>query len=210
MKTVPHATRHPVIEALSCRAEVTDQALDALFPHELARVSAQHFTPVEVARRASEWLAPHASSRVLDVGAGAGRFCLVGALHTDGNFTGVEQRAALVAVAREVAREHSVARVTFVQGDIRDVDYGAFDGFYVFNPFAEHYLPPDERIDDAVEWSQARFDADIAFLEARLAERPAGTRVVTWNGFGGHLEHYACARREGYLGAVLEYLIRVA
>lgn len=198
-----------VIEALARRDAVSDEALDALFPPELTRVSAQHFTPVEVARRASEWLAPDPSSRVLDVGAGAGRFCLVGALHTGGEFTGIEQRASLVSVAREVAREHSVARVTFVQGDIRDVDYGAFDGFYVFNPFAENYLPPDERIDDSVEWSQARFDADIAFLEARLAERPPGTRVVTWNGFGGHLEQYVCARREGYLGAVLEYLVRV-
>jgi SAM-dependent methyltransferase len=198
-----------VIEALARRDAVSDEALDALFPPELTRVSAQHFTPVEVARRASEWLAPDPSSRVLDVGAGAGRFCLVGALHTGGEFTGIEQRASLVSVAREVAREHSVARVTFVQGDIRDVDYGAFDGFYVFNPFAENYLPPDERIDDSVEWSQARFDADIAFLEARLAERPPGTRVVTWNGFGGHLEQYVCARREGYLGAVLEYLVRI-
>ena len=43
-----------------------------------------HWTPVHVARRAAQFLVTGPETRVLDVGSGPGKFCLVGALATQG------------------------------------------------------------------------------------------------------------------------------
>jgi predicted RNA methylase len=186
-----------------------DERLDGLYPPEFTRFRGQHTTPVEVSARAAAWLAPDASSRVLDVGCGAGRFCLTGALTTRGHFTGVEQRSWLVEAAREAASKLDVTRADFVCGDVRAVEWESFDGFYLFNPFGENRLPHDERIHDDVELSLDRHSADVAFVEAQLLRAPAGTRVATWHGFGGLLEGYACVRRAYVRGTVLECLVRM-
>lgn len=186
-----------------------DELLDTLYPDAFRRFRVQHTTPVEVSVRAAAWLAPDRGARVLDVGSGAGRFCLAGALATPGHFTGVEQRPWLVDAAREAARELGVTTAEFICGDVRSVDWRAFDGFYLFNPFGENHLPDEERIDDDVELNTERHSVDVAFVEAQLLRAPPGTRLATWHGFGGHLEGYACVRRAYVRGTVLECLVRM-
>lgn len=179
-----------VVAAVRRGDDVPDRDFDDVYPPRVRALSAQHWTPVAVARRAAAWLAAAPGARVLDVGAGAGKFCLVGALATPGAFTGVERRGALVAVARAVAAAHGVEAARYVHGDIRDVDWAAFEGFYLFNPFAEHYLPEDERIDADGEFSLAGLTREVAWVEAQLARARLGTRVATFHGFGGYLSGY--------------------
>lgn len=198
----------PVLDAIRGNRDEADELLDALYPDPFRLFRGQHTTPVDVATRAAAWLAGAPGARVLDVGAGAGRFCVVGALTTGATFVGVEQRRRLVDAARDVAARLGATRAEFVRGDIREVDWARFGGFYLFNPFAENYLPRDERIDDEVAHAAARLVADIDFVEARLHAAPAGTRVVTWHGFGGLLEGYRCARREMLRRTVMECLVR--
>src|SRR3954452_18195742 len=66
-------------DALRSGAAVPDAEFDRLFPDELRDRSYLHWTPVEVAVRAAELLAPSPRGiRVLDVGAGVGKLCLIG------------------------------------------------------------------------------------------------------------------------------------
>ncbi len=185
-----------------------DAWLDLLYPPEYKRFRTQHATPVEVSRMAAAWLAESDGARVLDVGAGAGRFCLTGAITTAAHFTGVERRAHLVEAAREVASRLGADRASFLAGDVRDVAWTDFTGFYLFNPFGEHLLPDDERIDDAVAHDRARFEDDVRFVEAQLARCPDGARVVTWNGFGGMLDGWRCVRRVYVRHVALDCLLR--
>ncbi|MBI3542695.1 MAG: hypothetical protein HY075_05405 [Deltaproteobacteria bacterium] len=56
-----------------------------------------------MARRAAELLTDGRAARVLDVGSGAGKFCLVGALSSKGRFVGIERQRRLVDLSRELA-----------------------------------------------------------------------------------------------------------
>jgi predicted RNA methylase len=166
---------------------VPDSEFDRIYPDAIRRLSPQHWTPVKVARRAAQLLVTEASTRVLDVGAGAGKFCLVGALTSKGRFTGVEQRGHLVHLAREVAREYGVTRARYVHADMREVDWGQFDAVYLFNPFAENNFGAREHIDATVAMSHERYARDVAFVYDQLARAREGTRVVTYYGFGGEM-----------------------
>jgi predicted RNA methylase len=166
---------------------VPDVVFDRIYPPRVREVSSQHWTPIAVARRAAELLVRDASTHVLDIGAGAGKFCLVGALTSPARFTGIEQRGPLVYLARAVAREYGVSRARYLHGDMRALDWQQFDAFYLFNPFAENQSLPRDHIDDAVELSPERYERDVLFVAEQLALAPVGTRVVTYHGFGAEM-----------------------
>jgi predicted RNA methylase len=152
------------------------------------RPSARYWTQVGVAIRVVRWLAEVSARSVLDVGAGAGKFCVVGALGSRMTFTGVEQRASLVEAARELAYEFDVEdRATFIQGDMEMADFSRFDALYFYNPFGENLFPPSDHLDEAVEVSRARFKRDIAKAEHLIGRMPVGSYLVTYNGFGGRV-----------------------
>src|SRR5262252_4157790 len=94
-----------ITAALHQRIPVDDSLFDRIYPDHVQRLSRLHFTPVSVALRAAEWLSPDPGRRVLDAGAGAGKFCMVAALSHPGRWHGVEIDPALVAVASAAARE---------------------------------------------------------------------------------------------------------
>lgn len=173
-----------VVNALRYQKVVSDRAFDAIYPEPVRERSLQYWTRVDVARRAAELLVTDASTRVLDVGSGAGKFCFVGALTTPGHFTGVEQRCHLVEVARTIARHYGASRATYVHGDMRQVDWREFDAFYFFNPFAENCFRGDERFDDSVVLTPERREIDLRDAIAALARAPLGTRVATYHGLG--------------------------
>src|SRR4051795_13047165 len=105
-------------DALARGEPVDDAALDAVFPDELRARSAVHWTPVAVARRAAAMLAPLAGHRILDVGAGVGKMCVIGAAVTRATWWGIEQDEAQVEAARHAAWALGVDGETrFVHGD---------------------------------------------------------------------------------------------
>ena len=121
-------------------------------------------------------------TRVLDVGSGAGKLCLVGAMFHPGQFTGLERRAELVDVSRQLAARLGLD-VAFQLGELSAVDWGRFDAFYFFNPFAEHFAPGA----DGSPPDRARFFRDVQEAKDRLRVAPDGTRVVTYHGLGACL-----------------------
>ena len=169
-----------VIEAIRSGRNVSDTEFDRVYPPAVSELSAHNFTPVAVARRAAELLVSSPGTRILDVGSGAGKFCLIGALATAGSFTGVERNALLLQAAQRVVVRYRVRRAHFIHGDMELVDWTGYEGFYLFNPF--------------VSWGGNGFGLSsmrrilcIEIVRSRLAEAPPGTRVVTYHGFGGEM-----------------------
>jgi hypothetical protein len=81
----------PVAGRTSADACLTsDLAFDALYERRIRELSPQHWTPVRIARRAAELLTLSGAKRILDVGSGVGKFCIVGALTTEAQFVGIE------------------------------------------------------------------------------------------------------------------------
>lgn len=175
-----------VAAALHLRLPITDRAFDRFLPAELRAVSCTYWTPVAVAQRVAEWLADLQVTSVVDVGSGAGKFCVVAALATRCDFIGVEHREHLVDVARELAAQFALApRVSFRVGTLSDVPLAA--AYYLYNPFSENRCSPAQRLDDKVELNRQRFIRDVTAMETLLDAAPRGTYVITYNGFGGEI-----------------------
>jgi hypothetical protein len=174
-----------VLAALRWRSAVPDRVFDRLYPKRVRELSSVHWTPVSVALRAADWLAPEAGARVLDVGSGAGKLCCIGAVARGGTWHGVERDPALVQVANAAAKRLDLQRSTmFSAGEMEVVDWRSFDSLYFYNPFAA-ILFGEAPFAKAVRWSM--LTDQIARTEAHLADLSVGTRVVTYEGFGGDI-----------------------
>jgi len=180
------AQHHDVIESLRAGKRVRDSAFDAVYPEDVRRVSARFWTPVEVARTAARWLTSQGASSVLDVGSGAGKFCIVASHTMRQKITGLEQRSALLEAAGAAARAYR-ATTEFKLGTLETVDPGAYDAFYLFNPFGENLYPVDEQFDTGPELSRLRYSHDCSIFEHWLDHAPQGTCIVTYHGFGGRM-----------------------
>lgn len=175
-----------LFERVRTGAPVWNAQFDRMLPLCWRRFSVTQWTPVQVARRAAQLLVTGPESRVLDVGSGPGKFCLVGALATLGHFTGVEQRPHLVNLSRSFAHRYGIPRVDFVCANAGDLDWGRYNAFYFYNPFYEN-LDPDKKIDEHVELSPSLYDQYVSMTQQRLAQAAPGTRVVTFHGMGGDM-----------------------
>jgi len=164
-----------------------DSAFDRYLPSEARGLSSQHWTPLPVAARAAEWLDEFNIRTVLDVGSGAGKFCVAAALVGHCHFTGLEQRERLVMCGRSLARTFDVERrVHFIQGMLGGVRLPAVDAYYFYNPFEEN-VTLRSRIDADVELSPRRYARDLDAVRELLGAARSGTYVLTYNGLGGRL-----------------------
>jgi SAM-dependent methyltransferase len=199
-----------VAAQLQAGGPVPDARFDRLLGPELQRLATLHFTPIEVGRRAAAFLTAAGATEVADLGAGAGKFCLVGAATTSARFTGIEQRPGLVAVARVLARRMGLAeRAQFVEGDLRTVPLRRFQAFYVYDPFAEVEASPDERLDPCLPVTDRA--GGVSALLDRLSSAPAGTRVAIFCGLSGRRPaHYRQVGAEAMnaRGDTLELFVR--
>lgn len=163
---------------------VTDDLFDLIYPIATQLSSRARWTPVSAALRAAALLAPGPGMRVLDIGAGPGKLCCIGALVSNAVWYGVEHDAELVDTALASAKLLGVTdRVQFRASDMTAVDWTEFDSIYLFNPFEAALFAGDSENETA--WQQ--FDRQVSSVEERLARMPRGARVVTFHGFGGKM-----------------------
>lgn len=207
---VPNA--QDIADALRAGAHVADARFDALMPRFARDASALHWTPIPVCELAAKWLTAGRRPRVLDVGSGAGKFCVVGALSRPrGLFVGVEQRPRFVDAARDLAKTFGARRCRFLAADALTLNWRAFNGIYLFNPFNELLFDPHDRSEDAPRGTAEDCERFVRGTERKLAEMPRGTRVVTFHGFGGALPAgYEKVRSERFGTAFLELWIKGA
>lgn len=163
----------------------SDEAFDRQLPFSLQLKSSMHFTPIAVAKQAAALLAPEPGMSVLDVGAGAGKFCLAAAAAAPhATFVGVELRGHLVRFADRMASQLALHNVRFVYADAFELDWGEFDAFYLYNPFAEQLFERAFVLDQSIDLHPVNFDVYVEAVRQRLARARIGTRVVTYHGYG--------------------------
>lgn len=141
-----------------------------------------------MALRAAEWLDGAGVRTVVDLGSGAGKFCVAAALASRCSYVGIEQRRRRVDAAVALAELFGVAeRVRFVHGALGRGIIPVADAYYLYNPFGENLFGPEEALGNDVELSRERYHSDIALMEAFFDQATEGTLVVKYNGFGGRM-----------------------
>jgi SAM-dependent methyltransferase len=161
---------------------IEDEKFDLIYPAQIRTLSSIFWTPVAVAAAAAKLLVTAPGLRVLDIGCGPGKFCLVASSLTDGRFTGVEQRGELVAAARQAATDLHLSDIEFLHGNVMDVAFAEYDAFYLFNPFEEN-MHCGYKVDRAIPLSPALFKTYTTHVSTQLGAKPLGTRVVTYMGY---------------------------
>jgi len=168
-----------IFQRLQRNIEVSDEEFDSIYPKRMRAVSEFHFTPVEVAKVAARFLVQKERTKVLDVGAGAGKFCMVGAACTAGHFTGVEQRAGLHRISIQLFNRYKLNNLDFIHSNITAIEFKEFEAFYIFNPFYENIIA-ENPIDDTIQLEKNLYSLYSLYVKAQLSKMPAGTRLATY------------------------------
>ena len=127
-----------IFKNLQLNIDIEDHLFNTLYPLRIKKLSERHWTSVEVAKLAADYLVDKPNCKVLDIGSGAGKFCLIGAASTKGRFYGVEQRESLVKLSQRIAKKHNVNNVEFIHSNIKEISFSDYDAFYFYNPFYEN------------------------------------------------------------------------
>lgn len=159
--------------------QISDRDFDDSFLGHYSTHSSTHWTPIEVAKLAASWLVTSPQCKVLDVGSGVGKFCILAALSTVAHFYGVEQRSNLVSTSTKVARRLKLQNVQFIHGNFEDLNFKDFDSFYLFNPFWEN-ITTDVLIDKKIPVSSELYNQYNTSLSAKLSTLKVGTRLATY------------------------------
>ncbi|MCC6459620.1 MAG: class I SAM-dependent methyltransferase [Saprospiraceae bacterium] len=172
-----------IFKHLQAGLAVDDPAFDAMYSRRMRQVAAFHFTPVAVAKVAAQYLADRPGARVLDIGSGAGKFCMIGAACTQGLFVGVEQRLSLHRLAERLSLHYALPNVRFIRSNITEVDFQAFDAVYFFNAFQENVIQSSP-IDRSVPLDKPLYRLYSEYVRGQLAAMPSGTRLATYFSYG--------------------------
>jgi SAM-dependent methyltransferase len=168
-----------VFELLRLSIDITDEDFNKIYPQNIRVLSSKHWSPVAVAKAASEFLIDRPAARILDLGSGAGKFCMVGATHTKGYFTGVEQRQLLVELSEKISILHGLRRVKYLHANITDIDFRDYTAFYFYNSFYEN-TQPAHTIDDTVRLDVKLYDEYSMYMAGQLSNLPSGTRLAAY------------------------------
>lgn len=168
-----------IFELLRLNVDVTDEDFNSIYPEKIRILSRKHWTPVSIAKLTSEFLAERPGTKVLDIGSGAGKFCMIGAVNTKGHFTGIEQRPELVELSNRLSAAYYIRNVNFIHANITSIIFCEYDAFYFYNPFYEN-IDVSNKIDESVNLDIQLYHAYSLYVTEQLVLLPAGTRLVTF------------------------------
>lgn len=169
------------------QAFTNDQSFNQLYSSEVQNTATKHWTPLDVARLAAEFLAAEKDVHVLDIGSGVGKFCLAAArLKPHAMFYGVEQRKNLVEYAEQCNNKLGLPNACFIHGNFTQIDFRQFDHFYFYNAFYEN-LEGTDKIDDTLEYSLSLFNYYNRYLYKQLEQKRKGTRIATFHSLEGEI-----------------------
>lgn len=162
----------------------SDEIFNSLYPLPIKNVAEKHWTPIAVAEKVATFLAVSNDVKILDIGSGCGKFCLVAAhLYPQTKFYGIEQREGLVSLSGQLADQLQIKNIFFTCDNITKVDFGQYDHFYFYNSFYEN-ITTAQKIDDHLIYSEELYNYYNRYLYKQLDKKPAGTRLVTYHSFG--------------------------
>lgn len=158
-----------------------DADFNQLYPPEIQRLAKRHWTPLPVARKCAEFLAAEDNARILDIGSGAGKFCLAAAFYKpNASFTGVEQRKTLVNISESVRQILQLENASFINANFTQVDFSNYDHFYFYNAFYEN-LACTNKIDNSIDYSRELYNYYNSYLYNLLRHVPAGTKLAAYH-----------------------------
>jgi SAM-dependent methyltransferase len=158
----------------------SDKDFNQLYSIKKRAFADRHWTPVNIAKQAADFLAAEKNVKVLDIGSGVGKFCLTAAYHKpNAFFYGVEQRESLIKAAEAANKSLGLTNVSFIHGNFTQVDFRQYDHFYFYNSFYEN-LGGTEKIDESIDYSSELYNYYNRFLLKELEQKPAGTRLATY------------------------------
>ena len=159
----------------------SDNLFNQVYPTEIQQLARRHWTPVEVAEKAANFLAANDGVKVLDIGSGVGKFCLTAAFYKPRvHFIGIEQRGSLVNHANTAKEILRLENVSFINGNFTQIDLRDYDHFYFYNSFYEN-LDCSTKIDESIEYSGELYNYYNRYLYKQLEHMPAGTRLAAFH-----------------------------
>lgn len=167
---------------IKSNVEVIDSEFDLIYPPQIKEASEIHFTPIKIAKIAARYLADSKDTKILDVGSGAGKFCMIGSACTEAYFVGVEQRKNLYTTANSISKHYNLTNVEFINSNITNIEFEDFDAFYFYNAFFEN-ISPSGRIDEDVELRRELYEEYSLYVKKQLDKMPIGTKLVTYFSF---------------------------
>ena len=168
-----------IFKNLELKNDIEDKLFNTIYPLSINKLSDCHWTPVKIAILAAEYLVDKPKCKVLDIGSGVGKFCLVGAAATKGLFYGVEQRERLVKLSKKIAKKHKITNVEFIHSNMNQISFSNYNAFYFYNSFYEnigHYMA----IDTTIPLDENLYYTYSKYVEKELQKTPIGTRLVTY------------------------------
>jgi hypothetical protein len=157
----------------------SDRDFNTLYPLSIQALAKYHWTPLNIAMKAADFLAGDEKVSILDIGSGVGKFCLSAAyFKPNALYYGVEQRKSLIGHAETARRNLRLANVSFIHGNFTQLDLGRFDHFYFYNAFYEN-LNGTDKIDDSIDYSGELYNYYNRYLFRQLRQKPTGTRLCT-------------------------------
>ncbi|MCX6295605.1 MAG: methyltransferase domain-containing protein [Bacteroidetes bacterium] len=168
-----------IFECLKLSINIDDDAFNTVYPEKIRTLAKRHWTPVEIAKRAAAFLVDKPGTKVLDIGSGVGKFCLVGASCTKGNFTGIEHRKALVDLSNKISRNHRIQNTNFINANIISIKFKEYEAFYFYNSFHEN-VDMTAKIDDNIQTSFELYNLYHTHVYNQLSLAPIGTRLATY------------------------------
>ncbi|HEY8388367.1 MAG TPA: methyltransferase domain-containing protein, partial [Parasegetibacter sp.] len=159
----------------------SDSRFHLLYPEPVRELAMRHWTPLEVAKKSAGFLSMEKGSKILDIGSGSGKFCLIAArFQPECYFTGVEQRKELIDVSNETKAKLGLTNVNFIHDNFTNLDFSNYNHFYFYNSFYEN-LDGMPSIDKSVPLSEDLYHMYNRKLYRKLSSVPSGTRLVTYH-----------------------------
>ena len=167
-------------------ADACDTGFDSVLPMRYRALSTFHWTSVKVVYKISEFLGDCGQAKFIDIGSGVAKVCVALSFLTDWEIFGLEQRTRLHEIGKSIVDENEIKRVHLINGNLIDLDWEGYDIFYFYNPFSEHTMPTNPLlIDSSIELNPIFFKTYVDHVETRLKHLRAGTKLITFHGFGG-------------------------
>lgn len=168
-----------LIDRLRLKINVSDEEFDSIYPLNVRKLGSIQWTPVAVAKMASEYLSEEPGTRVLDIGSGTGKFCIIGASCTKGHFTGIEQRDNLVDISNNIKERFNIKNISYINANIMDIAFTGYDAIYFFNSFYEN-IDRHAVIDSSIERGFDFYRLYTRYVCGQLEKMPTGTKLATY------------------------------
>jgi hypothetical protein len=159
---------------------VDEDIFNQIYPQRIRKLSKRHWSPIWVSKLAASFLGENQDAKILDIGSGVGKFCMIGAAVTSASFTGVEQRGDLVKISNRISNHYKLENAKFIHANITSIDFNRFDAFYFFNSFFEN-IDTDGRIDDRLTLNKEFYELYSGHVLLQLSNQKPGTRLVTYH-----------------------------